>query len=144
MLYLISGRIKNLPEIAFITHQRYCHKRNIKVLGVPPEKSSVALYPVELKAGRFLTPGDSYQVVVENNIKREYELQVGSEFKIHDKYFTVVEILEYTGSIFDNAVIIPLKTAQRLYNVGNSISYTLPCLMSGLTLRCSQNTSNSA
>ena len=32
-----------------------------QILGVPPEKSSVALYPVELKAGRFLNPGDSYQ-----------------------------------------------------------------------------------
>ena len=94
-----------------------------QVLGVSPEKSSVALYPVELKAGRFLTPGDSYQVVVGNNIKREYELQVGSKFKIHDKYFTVVGILDYTGSIFDNAVIVPLKTVQRLYNVGNSVSY---------------------
>jgi putative ABC transport system permease protein len=93
------------------------------VLCVPPEKSGVALYPVELKAGRFLTPGDSYPVVVGNNIKREYELQVGNKFKIHDKYFTVVGILDYTGSIFDNAVIIPLKTAQHLYNVGNSISY---------------------
>jgi putative ABC transport system permease protein len=94
-----------------------------QVLGVPPEKSSVALYPVELKGGRFLTPGDSYQVVVGNNIKREYDLQIGSKFKIHDKYFTVVGILDYTGSIFDNAVIVPLKTAQRLYNVDNSISY---------------------
>ena len=94
-----------------------------QILGVPPEKSSVALYPVELKSGRFLNPGDSYQVVVGSNIKREYQLQTGSKFKIHEKYFTVVGILDYTGSIFDNAVIIPLKTAQDLYNVGNSVSY---------------------
>ena len=94
-----------------------------QILGVPPEKSSVALYPVELKAGRFLNPGDSYSVVVGSNIKREYKLQIGSKFEIHDKYFTVVGILDYTGSIFDNAVIIPLETAQELYNVGNSVSY---------------------
>ncbi|MDQ1254664.1 MAG: putative transport system permease protein [Euryarchaeota archaeon] len=94
-----------------------------QILGVPPEKSSVALYPVELKAGRFLNPGDSYSVVVGNNIKREYNLEIGSKFEIHDKYFTVVGILDYTGSIFDNAVIIPLETAQDLYSVGNSVSY---------------------
>lgn len=94
-----------------------------QILGVPPEKSSVALYPVELKAGRFLNPGDSYNVVVGSNIKREYQLEIGSKFEIHDKYFTVVGILDYTGSIFDNAVIIPLKTAQDLYDVGNSVSY---------------------
>jgi putative ABC transport system permease protein len=87
------------------------------------EDKSVTLYPVELKAGRFLTPGDSYHVIVGNNIKREYELQIGSKFKIHDTYFTVIGILDYTGSIFDNAVIVPLKTAQSLYNVGNSVSY---------------------
>ena len=50
-------------------------------------------------------------------------LRVGSKFEIHDKYFTVVGILDYTGSIFDNAVIIPLETAQDLYNVGDSVSY---------------------
>ncbi|MDD3042102.1 MAG: ABC transporter permease [Methanosarcinaceae archaeon] len=94
-----------------------------QILGVPPEKSSVALSPVELKAGRFLSPGDSYHVVVGSNIKREYGLGVGSKFEIHDKYFNVVGVLDYTGSIFDNAVIIPLETAQDLYNVGDSISY---------------------
>ncbi|MDI9394440.1 MAG: ABC transporter permease [Euryarchaeota archaeon] len=94
-----------------------------QILGVPPEKSSVALYPVELKSGRFLNSGDSYSVVVGNSIKREYNLQVGSKFEIHDKYFTVVGILDYTGSIFDSAVIIPLKTAQNLYSMGNSVSY---------------------
>ncbi len=94
-----------------------------QILGVPPEKSSVALNPVQLKAGRFLDPGDSYSVVVGNNIKREYNLEIGSKFEIHDKYFTVVGILDYTGSIFDNAVIIPLETAQDLYSVGNSVSY---------------------
>ncbi|MCO5384304.1 MAG: ABC transporter permease [Methanosarcina barkeri] len=52
-----------------------------------------------MKAGRFLNPGDSYNVVVGSNIKREYELQIGSKFEIHDKYFTVIGILDYTGSI---------------------------------------------
>ena len=94
-----------------------------QILGVPPEKSSVALYPVELKSGRFLNPGDSYQVVVGSNIKREYQLQTGSKFKIHEKYFTVVGILDYTGSIFDNAVIIPLIIAQDLYNVSTSLIF---------------------
>lgn len=55
-----------------------------QILGVPPEKSSVALYPVELKSGRFLNSGDSYQVVVGSNIKREYQLQTGNKFKIHE------------------------------------------------------------
>jgi len=55
-----------------------------QILGVPPEKSSVALYPVELKSCRFLNSGDSYQVVVGSNIKREYQLQTGNKFKIHE------------------------------------------------------------
>ncbi|MDD2438663.1 MAG: ABC transporter permease [Methanosarcinaceae archaeon] len=103
-----------------------------QILGVPPEKSAIALSPVELKAGRFLHPGDSYQVVVGNNIKREYELELGSRFEIHEKYFNVVGILDYTGSIFDNAVIIPLETAQELYNVGDSLSYIFAVPAEGL------------
>lgn len=51
------------------------------------------------------------------------------KFEIHDKYFTVVGILDYTGSIFDNAVIIPLETAQDLYSVwGIRYPIFLPCL----------------
>ncbi|MBC7086034.1 MAG: ABC transporter permease [Methanomethylovorans sp.] len=94
-----------------------------QVLGVPPRKSRNVLEPVELKAGRFLTAGDTYGVVVGKNIAGEYGLDVGNTLELNKKKFTVVGILEYTGSIFDSYAIIPLDTAQKVYNANNSITY---------------------
>jgi len=94
-----------------------------QVLGVPPRKSRNVLEPVELKEGRFLTAGDTYQTVVGKNIAGEYDLDIGSTLELNEKKFTVVGIMEYTGSIFDSYATIPLDTAQDVYNAENSITY---------------------
>ena len=94
-----------------------------QVLGVPPRKSRNVLEPVELKAGRFLTAGDTYHTVVGKNIAGEYGLDVGSTLELNEKMFTVVGIMEYTGSIFDSYATIPLDTAQDIYNAETSITY---------------------
>ena len=93
-----------------------------QVMGIPPEKSKLALNPVTLQSGRFLQPGDKYFTVVGTSIAGEFDLQVGNKIEIHDKNFTVVGIMEYTGSFFDNVATIPLETAQDLYNFDNSLS----------------------
>ena len=93
-----------------------------QVMGIPPEKSKLAVNPVKLQSGRFLQPGDKYLTVVGTSIAGEFDLQVGSKIEIHDKNFTVVGILEYTGSFFDSVATIPLETAQDLYNFDNSLS----------------------
>jgi len=93
-----------------------------QIFALPPEKSRIALHPVELKAGRFLQPGDRYRVVVGTSIAGEYDLQVGSKLEIHDKNFTVIGILGYTGSFFDSTAAIPLDTAQDIYDMGDSLT----------------------
>ncbi len=103
-----------------------------QVMGVPPEKSKLAVNPVKLQSGRFLQPGDKYLTVVGTSIAGEFDLQVGSKIEIHDKNFTVVGILEYTGSFFDSVATIPLETAQDLYNFDNSISYIFAIAQDGV------------
>ncbi|MBN1133726.1 MAG: ABC transporter permease [Methanosarcinaceae archaeon] len=93
-----------------------------QIFALPPEKSRIALDPVKLKAGRFLEPGDTYQILVGTSIAGEYDLQIGSKLEIHDKNFTVIGILEYTGSFFDSTAAIPLETAQDIYNLEHSLS----------------------
>lgn len=96
-----------------------------QVIGVAPEKSAKILYPVELKSGRFLEAGDTYQTVIGTSIAGEYDLQVGSRLELHEKNFTVVGELEYTGSFYDSTAAIPLDTAQDVYNVGDTLSVIL-------------------
>ncbi|MCZ7398576.1 MAG: ABC transporter permease, partial [Candidatus Methanoperedens sp.] len=107
------------------------------VIGIPPEKLEPALKDTKLTQGRFLVTGDSYRAVVGSSVAREFHLNVGDEIEIKSKRairttsitskrnFTVVGILEYTGSFFDNSVAVPLDRAQKFYNRGDTVSVIL-------------------
>ncbi len=102
------------------------------VCGVTPEKQ---LKDAKLTAGRYLIPGDGYKAVVGSSVARKFNLKVGDELEMkskrlqrsssitHTRNVTVVGILEYTGSIFDSAVQIPLDRAQKFYEMENTVSY---------------------
>lgn len=107
------------------------------VIGIPPEKLESALKDTKLTQGRFLITGDGYRAVVGSSVAREFNLNVGDEIEIKSKRalrttsitdkrnFTVVGILEYTGSFFDNSVAVPLDRAQKFYKMENTVSLIL-------------------
>lgn len=107
------------------------------VIGIPPEKLESALKDTKLTQGRFLITGDGYRAVVGSSVAREFNLKIGDEIEIKSKRtlrttsitntrnFTVVGILEYTGSFFDNSIAVPLDRAQKFYNRGDTISLIL-------------------
>lgn len=109
------------------------------VFGVLPEKQ---LKDAKLTSGRYLVPGDGYKVVIGSSIARKFNLKVGDELELKSKRLqrtssitsirnvTVVGILEYTGSMFDSAVQIPLDRAQKFYKMENTVSliYAKPAI----------------
>jgi putative ABC transport system permease protein len=107
------------------------------VIGIPPEKLESALKDTKLTQGRLLIPGDSYRAVVGSSVAREFNLKIGDEIEIKSKRalrttsitntrnFTVVGILEYTGSFFDNSIAVPLDRAQKFYDRGDTVSLIL-------------------
>lgn len=107
------------------------------VIGIPPEKLGSALKDTKLTQGRFLITGDGYRAVVGSSVAREFNLKIGDEIEIKSKRalrttsitntrnFTVVGILEYTGSFFDNSIAVPLDRAQKFYDRGDTISLIL-------------------
>jgi putative ABC transport system permease protein len=107
------------------------------VIGIPPEKLEPALKGTKLTQGRFLITGDGYRAVVGSSVAREFNLKIGDEIEIKSKRtlrttsitntrnFTVVGILEYTGSFFDNSIAVPLDRAQKFYDRGDTISLIL-------------------
>jgi len=107
------------------------------VIGIPPEKQQAAMKDTKLTQGRFLVPGDGYRAVVGSTVAREFNLNAGDELEIkskrvarattitHTRNFTIVGILEYTGSFFDNAVQIPLDRAQKFYSREDTVSFIL-------------------
>lgn len=107
------------------------------VLGIEPGKQKSAMEDTKLTQGRFLVPGDGYRVVLGSNIARQFKLNVGDELQVrskrvfrtssitHVRNFTVVGILEYTGTFFDNSAQVPLDRAQDFYDRGNEVSFIL-------------------
>ncbi len=105
------------------------------VVGLPPEKQELTLKDIKLTQGRLLVPGDSYRTVVGSNVARQYGLNVGDELEIKSKRlqrsstitsarnFTVVGVMEFTSSDFDYTIAIPLDTAKKFYDMGNSLTY---------------------
>lgn len=99
-----------------------------QVTGIRPEKSQVALTPIQLKDGRFLLRGDRYVTVIGSSIATQYNIGVGDRLEIEDKNFIVVGVLEYTGSFFDANAAIPLDIAQDIYDMDDMVSliFALP------------------
>jgi putative ABC transport system permease protein len=107
------------------------------VIGIPPEKQPAAMKDTKLTQGRFLVTGDGYKAVLGSSVAREFNLNVGDELELkskkvqrtasitHTRNFTVVGIMEYTGSFFDNAVQIPLDRAQKFYSREDTVSFIL-------------------
>jgi len=107
------------------------------VIGVQPEKQLSLLKDTQVTDGRFLVVGDGYRAVLGSSVAREFNLKAGDELQIkikrvqrassitHMRNFTVVGIMEYTGSFFDNGVIIPLDIAQKFYDRGDTVSFIL-------------------
>jgi putative ABC transport system permease protein len=107
------------------------------VMGIEPEKQALTLKDTKLIGGRYLVPGDRLRAVVGNNVAREFKLKVGDELEVKSKKlrrtssityirnFTVVGIMEFTGTDFDYVIAVPLDTAQDFYDVGKTVSYIL-------------------
>ncbi|MCZ7383648.1 MAG: ABC transporter permease [Candidatus Methanoperedens sp.] len=102
------------------------------VFGVLPEKQ---LKDAKLTGGRYLVPGDGYKAVIGSSIARKFNLKVGDELELKSKKLqskssitntrnvSVVGIMEYTGSMFDSVVQMPLDRAQKFYKMENTVSF---------------------
>ena len=120
------------------------------VVGIPPDKQETTLKDTKLKMGRFLLPGDTYRAVIGSNVEREFKIKVGDELPIkskryrgtasitHERNITIVGIMEYTSSDYDNIIGIPLDTAQKFYELEIRFPISGSSLILWLTGRNSQ------
>ncbi|MDW7727895.1 MAG: ABC transporter permease [Candidatus Methanoperedens sp.] len=107
------------------------------VMGINPDKQETTLQDTGLVEGRYLLPGDRLRAVVGSNVARQFNLRAGDELEIksrklqrgssitHIREFTVVGIMEFTGTDYDYVIAIPLDTAQDFYDIGRTVSYIL-------------------
>jgi putative ABC transport system permease protein len=88
---------------------------------VPPEAVSV-LSGATFDSGRIFYEEES-GVILGSNVAKDKNLAVGDTTTIHDRAFQVVGILKASGTLIDGITLMPLKTAQDLFNKQSLISY---------------------
>jgi len=83
------------------------------VYGLPPELSAVDFAPLKLRTGRWLQRGDTYQALIGHKIAHKRALNLGDAIEWREESFTVVGIMEETGTMPDQMCVIPLDIARR-------------------------------
>jgi len=122
-------RIKRLGSIEYITPiitgRTYADYRDeeltVSIYGAYPELFEQTPESTKLESGRQLTDADRRSAVIGNNIAHDLfddEVQVSSKLYLGGQSFTVVGVLEKTGSSFtsfDDAVFIPFDEAETMF-----------------------------
>jgi len=122
-------RVKRIGSIEYITPiimgRTYADYRDeeltVSIYGAYPVLFDQTPESTELESGRKLTDADRKSAVIGNNIAHELfddELQVSSKLYLSGEKFTVVGVMEKTGSSFtsfDDAVFIPFDEAETMF-----------------------------
>ena len=82
------------------------------VLAFPPEYFDYDR--LDLRKGRSIQRGDTYQAVIGSKIATKKNLDLGGTLKWRDHDFTVVGILKETQTAPDDWVMVPLETARHV------------------------------
>jgi len=91
------------------------------VLGIPPRLARLSMEPISLERGRWLEPGDDYEVVIGHKIAQKKGLDIGDKLTWKKKEFTVVGIMERTETVPDQFAIMPIETVRRLIKQPDAI-----------------------
>lgn len=93
----------------------------IRMTGISGSKDEMG-NPLALTAGRSFVTGDNNHAIVGKDLAEKNSLALNSTFKAYGETFTVVGIFD-TGTQFGNdALYMPLETAQRLSEAGTEIT----------------------
>jgi putative ABC transport system permease protein len=114
--------IKGLTAVPYLT-ERTAHKNNpISVIGILPEEMK-RFKNWEIGQGRYFVAQDEKALVIGSGIANQFKLKPGDELTIRGEQFLIAGTLRETGGKDDIAVYLPLKVAQKLYGVGEMVSF---------------------
>ena len=75
-----------------------------------------------VKEGSYLTPG-SEEVIIGAGLVEQFQLEIGDTLTFRGYDFPIVGILDFTATNDDRTVFMPLEVAQRVYDLGEYVSY---------------------
>lgn len=129
--------IKGLKAVPYLTERTAIKNSPVPVIGILPDEMKV-FKGWEIERGSYfeaqkenppLAKGgeggflDERAVVIGSGIAQQFNLKSSGEVTIRGERFKVKGVLKETGSRDDIAVFIPLSVAQKLYGVGDMVSF---------------------
>ncbi|MEM3774054.1 MAG: FtsX-like permease family protein [Candidatus Bathyarchaeia archaeon] len=91
-------------------------------IGMPSDSWHVLVGNIPLKAGRWPQNDTAEEIVVGLSLADQYGLSVGSKVDIKNHIMEVVGVLDIRIAILSQAVIMPLRTAQKIYKFDGLVS----------------------
>lgn len=114
--------IKGLTAVPYLTERTAIKNNPVPVIGILPIKMK-RFREWEIEKGDYFSLQDENAIVIGSGIAQQFDLNPSDELTIKGKRFTVKGILKETGSKDDIAIFMPLSVAQRLYGVGDKVSF---------------------
>ena len=83
--------------------------------GIEPETWYHPSVDLRVDAGRLLEPGERGVTVIGADLAERYGLRVGDSFRMRERAFEVIGVLERTLTFPDKIAYVPLRDAQEIY-----------------------------
>ena len=114
--------IKGLTAVPYLTERTAIKNSPVPVIAILPEEMKI-FKGWEIVKGDYFSSQDENAVVIGSGIAQQFKLNLMDELTIRGRQFPVKGILKETGSKDDIAVFMPLQVAQKLYGVGDKVSF---------------------
>lgn len=115
----IAG-IKGLTAIPYLIQRTALKNQPVPLVGILPAKMK-QFKNWEIGQGRYLL--DEANVVIGFGIAKQFKMKLGDAISVRGQDFSISGILEEVGNRDDLAVYMALPTAQKLYGVGDKVSF---------------------
>lgn len=114
--------IKGLTAVPYLTEKTAIKNNPVPVIGILPSEMRV-FKGWEVEKGSYFTSPQEKALVIGSGIAQQFKLKPTDELTIRGEKFPIKGILKETGSKDDIAIFMPLAAAQKLYGVGDKVSF---------------------
>ena len=114
--------IPGLTAVPYLTERTAYQNNPISVIGILPEEMQ-QYKNWEVEKGGYFATQDEPALVIGSGIAGQFNLKSGDELTVKGERLIIKGVLKETGGKDDIAVYLPLAVAQRLYGVGEMVSF---------------------
>ncbi|MHB8707263.1 MAG: ABC transporter permease [Desulfuromonadales bacterium] len=114
--------IPGLFVIPYLTERTVYQNNPISLIGILPEEMR-RHKNWDVQQGRYFAASDEKVLVVGSGVASQFKFKPGDGLTIRGERLTIAGVLKETGGKDDIAVYLPLSVAQRLYGVGEMVSF---------------------